>query len=88
MQLLASEVNVGYYTHRPGIVSLLMLTITYILHTLGRINNYMAHSLYMTMVTATSVMGVVKIGNFVPRVGIEPTYQASWTSVILLHHIY
>ena len=29
MQLLASEVNAEYYTNHPGIVSLLMLTITY-----------------------------------------------------------
>ena len=46
MQLLASEVSAEYYTHPPWIVSLLMLTITYMhamalhKHTQGRLNNH------------------------------------------------
>ena len=32
-------------------------------------------------------MGVMKMGNIVPRVGLEPTYLAFWASVLSLHHI-
>ena len=32
------------------------------------------------------VMGVMKVGNIVPRVGIEPTSLAFWASVSPLHH--
>ena len=58
MQLLVSEVCADYYTCTPGIVSILMLTITYTqgmalhIHTQGKFNNYTAHSLYMTVVMA------------------------------------
>ena len=41
-------------------------------HTQGRFNNHTVHSLYMIMVTATCVVGVLKMGNTVPRVKIEP----------------
>ena len=33
------------------------------------------------------VMCVLKIGNTVPRVGVEPTYVALWASVLPLHYI-
>ena len=49
-----------YYTHPPGIIRLLMLTITYIqamtlhnIHIQGRFNNHTAHSLYKLLVMAT-----------------------------------
>ena len=32
------------------------------------------------------VMGVIKMGNTVPRVGLKPTSSALWASVLLLHH--
>ena len=73
----------------PKIVSLLILTSRYIqamaihMHTQGRFNNHTAHSL----VTATSVTGVTKMGNIVPRAGLKPTSLAFWTSVLPLHHI-
>ena len=34
-----------------------------------------------------SVMGVLKTGNNVPRVGIETTSLAFWASVLQLHHV-
>ena len=44
MQLLSSEVNAHYYTHPLGIISLLILTITYMqAMTYGRFNNHTAH---------------------------------------------
>ena len=75
MQFLNSEVTADYYTRPPGIVSLLMLTITYTqaalhIHTLGRLINYTACSLYMIMLMATSVKDVIKMGNIVPRAGL------------------
>ena len=49
MQLLASEFSADYYTLPCGIVSLLLLTISYIqamtLHTQSRFNNHTAHKL-------------------------------------------
>ena len=80
MWLFDSKVSAEYSTCPSGIVSLLMLTITYIqalhVHTQGRFNNHTAHCLYRIMVTVTSVMGVMKIRNTVPRAGLEPTYLA------------
>ena len=73
MQLLASEVSTDYYTHPPGIVSLVLLTITHIqamalhIHRQGRFNNYAVHSLYRIIVTAISIMGLMKMGNIVPK---------------------
>ena len=74
MWLLASEVSVDCYTRPPGIVSLLMFTFTYILtgndliyiHTRGKFNNHTACCLFGIMVTTTSVMDVMKMGNVVP----------------------
>ena len=94
MQLLASEFGAAYYyTRPPGIVSLLVLTIIYIkaisLHvdTQHRFNNYAVHSLYRILVTATGVMRVMKMGNIVPRAGLEPTSLAFRASVPPLHHV-
>ena len=33
------------------------------------------------------VMGVMKIGNTVPRVAFEPTSLAFWASLLTLHHL-
>ena len=41
----------------------------------------------MIMVMATSVMGVTKMGNIVPRVWLEPRSLVFWASVLSLHHI-
>ena len=76
MQLLASEVSGDYNTLPPGIISLFMFTNKYIqamalhIHTQRRFNNQRAHSLYRITVTPSSVMGVMKMGNTVPRAGI------------------
>ena len=43
------------------------------IHTQGRFNNHTVHSLYRIMVTETSVVGVMKIGNAIPRAGLEHT---------------
>ena len=40
------------------------------------VNNHIVHSLYRIQVTATSVMGLMKMGNIAPRAGIEPTSLA------------
>ena len=34
-----------------------------------------------------SVVGEMKMGNIVPRAGIEPTSLASWASVLPFHHV-
>ena len=39
------------------------------------------------MVTVTSIVGVMKMGNTVPRAGIEPTSLAFRAYVPPLHHI-
>ena len=39
------------------------------------------------MVTATSVMGVMKMGNNLPRAGLKPTFLAFQASVLPLQHI-
>ena len=57
------------------------------IHTQGRFNNPTAHNLYRIMVMETSVIGVVKMGNIVPRAGLEPMSVALWASVLPLHHI-
>ena len=68
MKLLASEVSADYDSCPPGSVSLPMLTMTYIeaialhIHTQDRFNNHTVCSLYMVMITATSVMGEMKMG--------------------------
>ena len=84
MQLLASEVSADYYTRPPGVVSLLMLTVTYI-----QAMNYLTftytgyvqqpYSVYLIQNPShdTSVVGVMKIGNIVPRAGIKPTSRHS-----------
>ena len=46
------------------------------IHKQDRFNNPTAYSLYRIMVMATSVMGVMKMGNTVPRAGLEPTSLA------------
>ena len=89
MQLLASEVGANYYTNPPAIVSLLILSITYIqaatLHTQGRLNNHAACSLYTNDPGyGTCVMGVMTIRNIVPRVGIKSTFLAFRTSVLTI----
>ena len=46
------------------------------IHTQGRLNNLIVHSLYSIMVMATSVAGVMKMGNIVP------TSLVFWASVL------
>ena len=64
MQLLASDVSTSYHTCCPGIVNLLMVTITYRqwpymhIHTQGSFNNHTVHRLYRIMVMATSAWGL------------------------------
>ena len=84
MQLLAWEVSGD--TGPLGIVSLLMLTVTYAvtLHTQGKFNSHTVHNLYRIMGTAVNVMGVSKMGNNAPRAGIKPTSLAFWASVLTL----
>ena len=45
-----------------------------------------AHLSLMVMCHAT-VVGVMKMGNTMPRVGLEPTSLPFWASVLPLHHI-
>ena len=74
------------HSRPPGIVSLLILTITYI-PALALQQPYSMRSLYRILVTATSVMGVMKMGNIVPRAGLEPTSLAFRVSVLQFHHV-
>ena len=93
MHVLDSEVSADYCTDPPGIVSLLMFTIGNIqtmvlhIHTQGRCNNHTEQCSDRIMVTETSIMGEMKMGNSVPRAGIEPTSLAFWASVLPLHHV-
>ena len=48
----------------------------------GIFTHHIAHTEFM--VTAASVMGVIKIGNIVPRAGMEPTSLASLASVLTI----
>ena len=59
---------------------------TYI-YTQGTFNNHAAHSLYRIMLKATSVMGVMKMGNSVLRAGIKPTSLAFGATVLPFHHV-
>ena len=82
----------------PGIISLLLLTITYIqtvtshtymyvcvyVCTQGSFNDHRAHSLYRILVKATMVVGVIKMGNIVSRVAIEPISLAFQASVLTI----
>ena len=45
-------------------------------HAQGRLNNHTAWNLYSVMVTRTSVVGVLKMGNIVLKAGIKPTSLA------------
>ena len=45
----------------------------------GKFNKHTAHSFFM--VTATSVIGEIKIPNIVPRPGIEPTSLAHCATI-------
>ena len=54
------------------------------LPTQGRVNYYKTHSLCGIMVTATSLIGVIKMGNTAPRVRLEPTYLVIGTSVLTI----
>ena len=38
--------------------------------------------MYRILVTETSVVGVMEMGNIVPRAGIKPTYLEFWTSLL------
>ena len=88
MQFLALKVSGDYYTYPPGIVHILMLTITYIqvialhIHTQDRFNNHTLHSLYRIMVMATNDVGVMKMGNSVSRAGIKPISLVFWAMVL------
>ena len=88
-QLLALEVSADYYTHPPGIVSFLMLTITYMQPMAIHMQVQQPYSMWPVQYPGhdTSVMGEIKMGNIVPRVGIEPTSLAFRVSVLPLHYI-
>ena len=89
MQLLAWKVSADYYIH-PLWNCKSFNAYNYIqimaLHkqTQGMFNNHTTHSLYMFIVMTTSVVGVMKMGNTLPRAGIEPTSQAFRASVLTI----
>ena len=56
-------------------------------HTQGRFNNHIAHNLNSIMVTATSVVGVMKMGNITPIAGLEPISVSFQASVLPLHNV-
>ena len=95
MQLRTSEVSSDYYSRPPGIVSLLMLTITYEqamalqlhIHNQGSFHNHTVHTLYRIMVMTLVSWLCMKIGNIALRAEFKPTFLAFWASVLPLHHI-
>ena len=58
--------------------------VTLHIQTQGKFNNYTARSLYRITVMANSVVGVMKMRNMVPRVGIKPTSLAFRASVLTI----
>ena len=60
--------------------------LTYV-HTQGRFNNHIACSLYRIMVTPTSVVGVMQMGNTVLGAGLKPTSLTFRSRVWPFHHI-
>ena len=57
------------------------------MHTQGMFNNHTVCSLSRIIDTTTSIVGVMKMGNIVPRYGIEPTSLSFQASVQPLHHV-
>ena len=51
------------------------------------VNNHTIRNLYKIMVMATSVVGVMKMGNIVLRARLKPTHLAFPTSVLPLLHV-
>ena len=85
MQLFALKDSADYYTHPPGIVSFNCIpAISLHIHTQGRFNNHTVNSLYRTVVMATSVVGLMKMGNIMPKAGIKTTSQEFRTSVLTI----
>ena len=52
------------------------------IHTPRRFNNHTTHSFYRILVTETSAVKVMEMGNIAPRVGIEPISLAFQASVL------
>ena len=90
MQFLAWEVSADYYTRPPGIVSLLILTITYKQSSHIHIYTHRVGSINIQCIALqdpgrdTSAEGVLKIGNIVPRVGIKHTSVAFQVRVLTI----
>ena len=88
---LRGQCRLQYPSPLELIASLLMLTTTYTqamalhIHTQGKFLNHTACSLYRIMVMAISVVGVMKIGNIMPRAGLKPTSLELRVSVLSLH---
>ena len=57
------------------------------IHTQGKFKNHTARSLYRIMVTVIRVVGVMKVGNTVPRAGLKPTPLAFRASVLPFHQV-
>ena len=57
------------------------------IQTQDRFKNHTGYSLYRIMVMAMHIVNVMKMGNIVPRAGIEPIPLAFWACVLALHHI-
>ena len=87
MQVLAWEVSADCYTRLPRIVSLLILTITY----RQTVPSHRVGSATIQHIACTgswswqtSVVGVMKMGNIVPRARIKHTSLAIWASVLTI----
>ena len=93
MQLFTSEVSADYYACTPGIVSLIMLTITYrqwpYIYIERQVGSTTIQCVACTgsMAMATNIIGEMKMGNIVARVGIEPTYLAFRASMLPCHYV-
>ena len=59
------------------------------IHTPGMFNDHMAHSLYRTLLMATNVVSVMKMGNILPRDRKHISCRGQWSLLFyqqLLHH--
>ena len=54
-------------------------------HRQGGFNNHTMHSLYTIIIMAATVMGMMKMGNIAPRLGLKPTSLVFQAIVFPLH---
>ena len=75
-----------YITQYNPMVTLNIMWSTFRWHVFSREILQWRHP-FLKRINGFIVVGVMKMGNTVSRVGLEPASRAFWASVLLLHHI-